>query len=88
MIKNGNCKSYTQWIEYNKLNEFTISYNFKPVRHAKASNNFTTKEEIKFLPIPINPGAIISITINSVYPGTRKKDKTAISELIPIIEYY
>jgi hypothetical protein len=86
-MKNGFCKSNKLWNEYNRVRMFYVYHKDNMVETQTASDNYNQWENIVIKPLTVEPGDVISIRISSVYPGRKKPAKTAISELVPVVEY-
>ena len=86
-MKNGFCKSNKLWNEYNRVKLFYVYHKDNLIQSYTASDFYNQWENITIKPLAIEPGDVISIRISSVYPGRKKSAKTAISELVPVVEY-
>lgn len=86
-IKNGYAKTGKLWNDYNRIKECILSINGSFCGNvAFANNTYNQWEEVSIKSVNIKYGDKLALKINGVYYGY-KKDKNAITELIPIVEY-
>lgn len=86
-IRNGYQKSPLLWNGNNRLKDFSVSHNSGRVVYLMAADLQEKTEELKFeKPVVIQPGDRLIVSIISVYYGEGSSDRTAISELVPIVE--
>jgi hypothetical protein len=86
-MKNGFCKSNKLWNDYNRVRMFYVYHKDNLVETQTAGDFYNQWENIAIKPLAVEAGDVISIRISSVYPGRRKSAKTAITELVPVVEY-
>jgi hypothetical protein len=86
-MKNGFCKSSKLWNEYNRVRMFYVYHKDNLVETLTAGDQYNQWENITIKPLEVEAGDVISIRIGTVYPGRRKSARTAISELVPVVEY-
>ncbi|MEJ7769536.1 MAG: hypothetical protein WKF89_17080, partial [Chitinophagaceae bacterium] len=86
-IKNGYNKSQKTWEDNNRVRLLNVYHNNKMVERITASDLYKKWEEIAIMPISVRPGDVISVHISSFYAGNKMPAQTAITELVPRIEY-
>lgn len=88
-IKNGYRKSRQTWESFGRLEWFAILLNDGSVYNTKVSayDYDADSQDIMIVPFPLQQNDVISIRIQSIYPGKNHPTQVAVSELIPIIEY-
>jgi len=85
-IKNGYCKSDKQWKNYNRVKKLTIHLNGVVTQTVQVSDNAYWADAY-ITPVNIAPGDRLTLEINTIYQGKKNYNQTAITELVPIIEY-
>lgn len=88
-IKNGYSKNREKWGNFNRIKDFTVYHNSKPVYSGTAADKFNTDEDIVFgQQIPVSLGDTIRVDINTIYRGNnRKADITAVTEMVPLVSF-
>lgn len=86
-IRNGYSKNREKWGNFNRVKDFTVYHNGKPVYSGTAADKFNIDEDIVFgQQIPVNLGDTIRVDMNTIYRGNNKKtDITAVTEMIPLV---
>lgn len=87
-LKNGYDKSRKTFNDHNRMERFSLYHNNNMVGTYTANDYYNLWQEITINPIPVMPGDVLSIRIESTYTGDRYDEQTAITELFPVLEYY
>ncbi|WP_153797164.1 NADase-type glycan-binding domain-containing protein [Foetidibacter luteolus] len=85
-IKNGNCKSDKLWKNYSRAKKLTIHLNGIVIQTVPVSD-YAYWTDIRINPVNIAPDDRLTVEINAIYQGKKNYSQTAITELVPIIEY-
>lgn len=85
-IRNGYARSEKLWASHNRLRDFSVLLNGQVMGNFTAGN-YNHREVIALRPFAVKFSDVISIRINSVYYGNRYFKLTAITELVPVVEY-
>ncbi len=86
-IRNGFQKSAKLWRDHNRLKDFSVSHSSGKVIYLMARDLQDEAEEIRFpSPIRVKNGDRLIVSIISVYYGNNHPDRTAVSELVPLVD--
>jgi hypothetical protein len=85
-IRNGYTKSQKLWQDHNRVKDLVLYFNSNLVQNLFISDSFDPIE-IYITPTPVKNGDVVTLSISSVYSGKKRPDQTAISALMPIIQY-
>lgn len=87
IFKNGYAKTKKLWTAHNRVRSFTVYLNGSYIGASDVADTFNEVQKINISPIVIKDGDRLSMAINSIYRGTRYPEQTAITALVPVIEY-
>lgn len=85
-LQNGYSRMEAKFKDYNRIRQFTVYLNNREIYSGTAKDEFRAFQEFAFDQVRISPGDILKVSINSLYPGTKRgAGITALSELQPMI---
>ncbi len=87
-MKNGYGKSRNVYDSHNRVRSFTVFHNEERIGTYYANDYFNMWQEIAIEPVPVIEGDVLRISLENTYEGSRYEKQTAITEMIPVLEYF
>ncbi len=87
-IKNGYNKSQKIYKNHNRLKTLFAYNNGSMIGTYSLNDDYNLWQTIAINPVPVKEGDVLSITPGSVYRGKKYTDQTAVTELVPVVEFY
>ncbi|MGV3767466.1 MAG: NADase-type glycan-binding domain-containing protein [Chitinophagaceae bacterium] len=84
---NGYAKSEKLWREHNRVKEMLLSLNGIPIGTYTLQDRYRDMLSVRIDAFQVKDGDVLSFSIKSVYYGSKKADKTALTALVPVLSY-